>query len=201
MTMRNVRQVPLSRIIERLCPGTVFKAMGNGNLKCLSPFTKEKHASFFVYTDTNSFKCYSSGYSGNNIFFVMKYLHVSGSEAVNWIAGEFDDVPLVWETVQWEILLAENPLEPGCVTFHVGLFNGKWVEAALGPKHSKKYSIDGLPTRITDLYCFLGKSSTDGAGMEMAWSEGIFDHDDDEPRHTMMQFELLDLIKELEMQP
>lgn len=56
------------------------------NLFGLSPFSKEKTPSFSVNVKTNRFSDYSSGKSGDAIAFLMEYLSISFTEAIEVIA-------------------------------------------------------------------------------------------------------------------
>ena len=54
----------------------------------LCPFHQEKHPSFFVYPDTNSFYCYGCNQGGNVINFVRLLYGYSFKEAIKYLIGE-----------------------------------------------------------------------------------------------------------------
>jgi len=54
----------------------------------LCPFHQEKHPSFFVYPDANSFYCYGCNQGGNVINFVRLLYGYSFKEAIKYLIGE-----------------------------------------------------------------------------------------------------------------
>lgn len=52
------------------------------------PFHKDKHPSFFIYPETNSFYCFGCGVGGDVIKFVELLFNYSFKEAVKWLGGE-----------------------------------------------------------------------------------------------------------------
>lgn len=61
-----------------------------------SPFTNEKTASFYVVPSKNIFKCFSSGYGGDAVFFVMQLRGMSWIDAIKDIAGTCG-IPIEYE--------------------------------------------------------------------------------------------------------
>lgn len=64
--------------------------------KGLSPFSNEKTPSFYVLTDKNIFKCFSTGYAGDVFRFIQLKENLSFQEAIETIAHRFN-VPLEYE--------------------------------------------------------------------------------------------------------
>jgi hypothetical protein len=58
------------------------------NLVGLCPLHNEKHPSFYIYPETNSFFCYGCKKGGNVINFVKLLYGYSFGEAVKWLQGE-----------------------------------------------------------------------------------------------------------------
>lgn len=54
----------------------------------LCPFHQEKHPSFFIYPETNSFYCYGCNQGGNVINFVRLLYGYSFEEAIKYLIGE-----------------------------------------------------------------------------------------------------------------
>lgn len=65
--IERARQYPLENLINQ-----PLKSAGAGKKKCCCPFHPERTPSFMVYTDQNSFHCYSCQKNGNAIDFVME---------------------------------------------------------------------------------------------------------------------------------
>ena len=79
-------RISLDKLISKYAK---LEQTGKG-FRCLCPFHKEKTASFNIYTEDNSFYCYGCGVSGNAITFLMKKEGFSYSEAVKFLAEEFN---------------------------------------------------------------------------------------------------------------
>jgi DNA primase len=55
------------------------------SLSALCPFHTEKHPSFRVYTEQNSFYCFGCGTGGDSISFIKKYKNLTFQEAVKYL--------------------------------------------------------------------------------------------------------------------
>lgn len=84
-TLQAVRSIPLYDIVR---PRVELTRSGR-NWKGLSPFTQENTPSFFVLTDKNFFKCFSSGLAGDGIRFVQETEKLTFPEAVEALAERF----------------------------------------------------------------------------------------------------------------
>lgn len=84
-TLQAVRAIQLYEIVRT----RVELSRSGRNWKGLSPFTPEKTASFFVLTDRNFFKCFSSGLAGDGIKFIQETERLSFPEAVEFLAERF----------------------------------------------------------------------------------------------------------------
>lgn len=84
-TLEAVRRIPLYDIVR----ARVELSRSGRNWKGLSPFTQEKTPSFFVLTEKNFFKCFSSGLAGDGIRFVQETEKLEFPEAVEALAERF----------------------------------------------------------------------------------------------------------------
>jgi len=84
-TLEAVRSIPLHEIVR----SRVELSRSGRNWKGLSPFTQEKTPSFFVLTDKNFFKCFSSGLAGDGIRFIQETEKLDFQEAVEALAERF----------------------------------------------------------------------------------------------------------------
>ncbi len=75
-------------LYDVVSPVVSLKRSGR-NFVGLSPFTNEKTPSFFVLSEKNIFKCFSSGYAGDVFRFVQLYEKLPFVEAVEAIANRF----------------------------------------------------------------------------------------------------------------
>ena len=74
------RQYPIADIIRG-------EVKGHGKIRyTFCPFHKETHPSFKIYTDTNSFYCFSCKRGGDVISLVMELKGMSFRDAVKWLA-------------------------------------------------------------------------------------------------------------------
>jgi len=55
---------------------------GKNRYKGLCPFHEDKNPSLYVYTDTQSFYCYSCGFGGDIFDFLMRIQHKNFGEVV-----------------------------------------------------------------------------------------------------------------------
>ena len=76
--------VPIESIIR---PNIQLNKAGK-NYIGLCPFHMDKHPSFYLYTDTNSFYCFGCQTGGNVINYVMQFYGYDFIEAVKWLIGE-----------------------------------------------------------------------------------------------------------------
>lgn len=79
-----LQEVNIINVIQKYCPDLARKG---SSYFCKSPFTKEKTASFCVREQTQTFKDFSSGKSGNAITFIMEHEGVTYPEAIHILAG------------------------------------------------------------------------------------------------------------------
>jgi DNA primase len=84
-TLQAVRSIPLYDIVR----SRVELSRSGRNWKGLSPFTQENTPSFFVLTEKNFFKCFSSGLAGDGIRFVQETEKLTFPEAVEALAERF----------------------------------------------------------------------------------------------------------------
>ena len=61
----NVKQIPIEDVVTKYLPSLNFKTSG------LCPFHEDRHPSFHVYTDTNSWHCFGCDKGGSVIDLVM----------------------------------------------------------------------------------------------------------------------------------
>lgn len=81
--------------------GSFIKLKKKGSrLFAISPFTDEKTPSFCVFTDTQRFKDFSSGRSGDVITFLMEHQHLTYPEAVEWLAKKYG-YDVEYENAEW----------------------------------------------------------------------------------------------------
>jgi DNA primase len=85
-TVLAVKNIPLEQIAS---PVVTLRRMGK-NWRGLSPFTNEKTPSFYVVTDKNIFKCFSSGLAGDGIRFIQETEKLNFQEAVETLAERFN---------------------------------------------------------------------------------------------------------------
>lgn len=76
--------VPIKQIV---CQDTTLRRSGK-NLTGLCPLHKEKHPSFFIYPETNSFWCFGCQQGGDTINLVRLLHGFSFKEAVRYLIGE-----------------------------------------------------------------------------------------------------------------
>lgn len=88
-TLQAVRNIPLYEIVR---PHVELKRSG-ANWRGLSPFSNERTPSFYVLTDKNYFKCFSTGLAGDGIRFVQEVERMNFMEAVEALAERFQ-IPL-----------------------------------------------------------------------------------------------------------
>ncbi len=81
-------QKALHTPIENVANQYIQLRQSGRNLVGLCPFHNEKHPSFFVYPETNSFCCYGCWKSGNVINLVKEVYNFSFKEAVKYLIGE-----------------------------------------------------------------------------------------------------------------
>lgn len=84
-TLQAVRSIPLYDIVRT----RVELTRSGRNWKGLSPFSQEKTPSFYVLTEKNFFKCFSSGLAGDGIRFVQETEKLTFPEAVEALAERF----------------------------------------------------------------------------------------------------------------
>lgn len=84
-TLSAIRAIPLYEIVR---PYVELKRSGR-NWQGLSPFSQERTPSFFVLTDKNYFKCFSSGLAGDGIRFVQELEKLTFPEALEFLAERF----------------------------------------------------------------------------------------------------------------
>jgi DNA primase len=84
-TLQAVRSIPLYDIVRT----RVELSRSGRNWKGLSPFSQEKTPSFYVLTEKNFFKCFSSGLAGDGIRFVQETEKLTFPEAVEALAERF----------------------------------------------------------------------------------------------------------------
>ncbi len=71
--------------IYELARDTLELQPSGTNFKALCPFHDEKHASFVIFTATNTFHCFSCGKGGDSINYLMESCGISFIEAVRMI--------------------------------------------------------------------------------------------------------------------
>lgn len=76
-------QMALNKPIENLI-NKPMKKSGN-KLVGLCPFHEEKHSSFYIYTETNSYYCFGCNQGGNSINFIRLLYGFSFREAVEYL--------------------------------------------------------------------------------------------------------------------
>lgn len=80
LDVEHARQFPIQNLIK-----TEIK--GSGNIKhCLCPFHEETQPSFCIYTDTNSFYCFSCKRGGDVIDLVMELKGLKFKDAVRFLS-------------------------------------------------------------------------------------------------------------------
>jgi DNA primase len=84
-TLQAVRSIPLYDIVRT----RVELSRSGRNWRGLSPFSQEKTPSFYVLTEKNFFKCFSSGLAGDGIRFVQETEKLTFPEAVEALAERF----------------------------------------------------------------------------------------------------------------
>lgn len=72
--------------IYELARDTLELQPSGANFKALCPFHDEKHASFVIFTATNTFHCFSCGKGGDSINFLTESCGISFIEAVRMIS-------------------------------------------------------------------------------------------------------------------
>lgn len=111
--------------------GKVVKLERSGaNLRGLCPFHTEKTPSFFVFPDSQKFKCFGCGESGDVLDFVQKHEGWDLAEAIKEMArvAGVDLAPLTPEQKRVMERLREKELifAAACDFFHASL--GKWLD-------------------------------------------------------------------------
>ncbi|OHE70948.1 MAG: DNA primase [Verrucomicrobia bacterium GWC2_42_7] len=76
-------------ILDVVSPYVVLKRVG-ASWRGLSPFNNEKTPSFFVHSDKNIFKCFSTNNAGDIFRFIQLKENLSFSESVEFIARKFN---------------------------------------------------------------------------------------------------------------
>lgn len=94
-------------LYEVVSPYVSLKRVGK-NWQGLSPFNSEKTPSFYILSDKNLFKCFSSGYAGDVFRFIELKENLSFNEAVQSIAEQFN-VPLEYENASSPTRLTITP--------------------------------------------------------------------------------------------
>lgn len=84
-TIESIKQIPLYEVVSPV----VKLARSGRNWVGLSPFSDEKTPSFYVISDKNFFKCFSSGLAGDAIRFVQETENLTFVEAVETLAERF----------------------------------------------------------------------------------------------------------------
>lgn len=78
------RQTPIVNIASSLLR---LRKSGKNHI-ALCPFHQEKHPSFYLYPETNSFYCFGCNQGGDVIKFVQLAFNYSFKEAVNYLKGD-----------------------------------------------------------------------------------------------------------------
>lgn len=78
--------VSIVEVFGRLCPDRRLKKSGD-KYSCLCPFHSEKHPSFCLYPETNTFYCFGCGEAGDVFDLVMKLEGFSFKEAIVYLQG------------------------------------------------------------------------------------------------------------------
>lgn len=79
----NKKKIAANYPLVELAEPYLQKIRQSGNrLNALCPIHSEKTASFFIFINTNNFKCFGCGATGDSITFLMKMESLSFSEAV-----------------------------------------------------------------------------------------------------------------------
>lgn len=82
--VEEARRTPILDVISNL--GLQLRKPGK-NYTALCPFHQEKHSSFYVYPDTNSFYCFGCNAGGDAIKFIELFQGLSFKEAVAYLTG------------------------------------------------------------------------------------------------------------------
>lgn len=77
-------QKPIESLLER---DRTIRRSGR-NLTCLCPLHEEKHASFFIYPESNTCWCFGCNQGGNSINLVRLLYDYSFKDAVNYLNGK-----------------------------------------------------------------------------------------------------------------
>ena len=77
--IKQAQAVPIENMIS-----TQVKKSGK-NFMCKCPFHEDKRPSFYIYTQTNSFYCFSCGKGGDTITFTKEFYNLSFQEAIRFI--------------------------------------------------------------------------------------------------------------------
>jgi len=91
-TLESVQHLPLVDVVST----HVRLSRVGSNWRGLSPFSQEKTPSFYVRTDVNRFKDFSSGLSGDGIKFIMELEKLTFPEAVESLAERFN-IPVEYD--------------------------------------------------------------------------------------------------------
>jgi len=75
------KETSIVETFKEFFPEIQLKKSGK-KLTCLCPFHQEKHPSFFLYPETNSFHCFGCGISGDVIEFVKQVKKINFKQAV-----------------------------------------------------------------------------------------------------------------------
>ena len=78
------RQLSIKEVVQKYA-GVSF----NNNKQCCCPLHSEKTPSFTIYPDTNTFKCYGCGVSGDCVGFVAKLKNLGNIDAVRLLHADF----------------------------------------------------------------------------------------------------------------
>jgi hypothetical protein len=73
------KSVPLSEIVD------IQLRKAGKNYFGLCPFHEERHASFYIYSESNTFVCFGCQEKGDAISYVMKTKNLNFKEAVLWL--------------------------------------------------------------------------------------------------------------------
>ncbi|MEA3368816.1 MAG: CHC2 zinc finger domain-containing protein [Candidatus Ratteibacteria bacterium] len=84
LTQEKIEQARLSPILEIAQSFLKLRKQGK-NHTALCPFHQEKHPSFFIYPDSNSFYCFGCAKGGDVIKFVELYFEYSFKKAVEYL--------------------------------------------------------------------------------------------------------------------
>lgn len=191
--MPQISERTLSKVRETVCivdlvSSYVELKQRGRNLVGLSPFNNEKTPSFNVDPVKNLFYCFSSGKGGDGIAFIRELLNLSFTEAVEYIAKEFDiTIEYAGENSEFSASLRKELFkihECAASYFHSNLLAGNaeattvrnyWIEdRGFSMSEAKAYRIGFLPANGDGLLDMLSRQRFSDEAIQQS---GLFFYD------------------------